>query len=215
MLLVTRYKRIIFILCFLIGNAVLMAQNDSVARCEIEVFQNQLNKSYKDTSESPLLLEDFKRFLSLDFFPIDLSFRVKAILIKDSASTSFGMQTSTLRKPKYRKYGDLEFIIHEQSFRIPVYQNIELISKPEYKDYLFFPFTDLTNNDQTYGGGRYLDLKIPPDNILVLDFNQCYQPYCAYNHKYSCPIPPPENFINLRIEAGVRDGFLEKNKKIR
>ncbi len=215
MLFVTRYKRIIFVLCFLIGNAVLMAQSDSAAIREIEAFQNQLNKSYGDTAESPLLPEDFKQFLSLDFFPVNLSFRVNAILIKDSVSTSFGMQTSTLRKPKYRKYGDVEFIIHGHNFRIPVYQNIELISNPEYKDYLFFPFTDLTNNDQTYGGGRYLDLKIPANNTLVLDFNQCYQPYCAYNHKYSCPIPPRENFINLRIEAGVRNGFLEKNKKIR
>jgi len=210
MLFITSYKRIIFVLCFLLGNVLLMAQNDSVAIREVELFRNQLNQSYKDTSESPLLKADMEQFSALDFYPVDLSFRVTAKLIRDTASNSFNMKTSTARKPKYRKYGDLVFIMHGQGFSIPIYQNMELISKPEYEDYLFFPFTDLTNEIQTYGGGRYLDLKIPAGDTLVLDFNQCYQPYCAYNHKYSCPIPPPENFINLKIEAGVRDGFFRK-----
>ena len=73
-----------------------------------------------------------------------------------------------------------------------------------YEDYLFLPFRDETNGKETYGGGKYIDLRIPDGNEIVIDFNQSYQPYCAYNaYDYSCPIVPEENFLPLRIEAGV------------
>jgi uncharacterized protein (DUF1684 family) len=187
-----------------------MAQIDSVSISEILHFRTELNQSYQDSVESPLSKVDLAQFSALDFYPVDLSFRVKAKLTRDTSSSSFAMKTSTTRQPKYRKFGDLAFVIHQKKFCIPVYQNVELSLKPGFENYLFFPFTDLTNLDQTYGGGRYLDLKIPEGDTLVLDFNQCYQPYCAYNHKYSCPIPPPENFIDLRIEAGVKGSFYKK-----
>lgn len=209
MIFIKRLRSIIlFSICLFGANSTMMAQVDSVAIREIMLFRTQINISYKDSAESPLLKEDLMQFSSLAFFPIDLSYRVMAKLYKDTSSVSFDMKTSTARKPKYRKYGDLEFVIKNQTFRIPVYQNSELTQKPEYQDYLFFPFTDLTNENETYGGGRYLDLKIPLTDNLILDFNQCYQPYCAYNHKYSCPIPPSENFINFPIKAGVKQGFL-------
>ena len=86
-----------------------------------------------------------------------------------------------------------------------IYQNLELISKPEYVDYLFVPFTDLTNGKGSYSGGRYIDTRIPPGKKIVLDFNKAYNPYCAYNGKYSCPIPPEENHLEVEIRAGVKD----------
>jgi uncharacterized protein (DUF1684 family) len=68
------------------------------------------------------------------------------------------------------------------------------------------PFTDLTNGHGSYGGGRYIDLRIPPagSRTIALDFNQAYNPSCAYNHAYSCPVPPPENRLNVAILAGVQ-----------
>ena len=72
-------------------------------------------------------------------------------------------------------------------------------------DYLFLPFTDLTSGVDTYGGGRYIDQKIPEGNSIIIDFNQSYNPYCAYNPRYSCPIPPPENDLLIEIMAGVKD----------
>jgi uncharacterized protein (DUF1684 family) len=73
-------------------------------------------------------------------------------------------------------------------------------------DYLFIPFTDLTNGHGSYGGGRYLDLTIPPagTTTMVLDFNRAYNPSCAYNVAYSCPVPPPENRLAIAIPAGVK-----------
>jgi uncharacterized protein (DUF1684 family) len=99
----------------------------------------------------------------------------------------------------------LDFEIDGQKFSIPVYQSKDLLNNPVYKDYLFFPFTDLTNSEGTYGGGRYIDLRIPKEGLeMVVDFNRAYNPYCAYSAKYSCPIVPSENHINMVVKAGVR-----------
>lgn len=75
----------------------------------------------------------------------------------------------------------------------------------EYRDYLFLPYTDLTNAIETYGGGRFMDLLIPSGDTIIIDFNKSYNPSCAYNHAYSCPIPPEENDLNIRITAGVKN----------
>ena len=83
-------------------------------------------------------------------------------------------------------------------------RNIDLSKKPGYANYLFVPITDLTNGEETYGGGRYIDLRGPLGKVVELDFNKAYNPYCAYGGKYSCPIPPIENHLGLRIEAGVK-----------
>ena len=81
---------------------------------------------------------------------------------------------------------------------------MDLMRKDAYKDYLFLPFRDATNGKQTYGGGKYLDLKIPEGNEIIIDFNKSYHPYCAYNaHDYNCPIVPEENTLSLEIKAGV------------
>jgi uncharacterized protein (DUF1684 family) len=66
------------------------------------------------------------------------------------------------------------------------------------------PYKDLTSSNDTYGGGRFIDVLMPENGTVVIDFNKSYNPYCAYNHKYSCPIPPEENFLEVRVTAGVK-----------
>ena len=73
----------------------------------------------------------------------------------------------------------------------------------EYKNHLFLPFTDLSNGEKSYTGGRFIDLEIPNSDVIVIDFNKAYNPYCAYSPDYSCPIPPAENHLNVNILAGV------------
>ena len=77
---------------------------------------------------------------------------------------------------------------------------------PAYKNYIFLPFTDDSNGFETYGGGRYLDIDKPEDGVrkIVLDFNIAYNPYCAYSDAYSCPIPPRENNLSVKILAGAK-----------
>ena len=101
-------------------------------------------------------------------------------------------------------YAKLTFTLAGQERTLSIYQNVRLSQMPQYRDYLFLPFNDLTNGDGSYGGGRYLDLRMPKGDTIVLDFNKCYNPYCAYNHKYSCPFPPDGQYVPVAIEAGVK-----------
>jgi hypothetical protein len=102
------------------------------------------------------------------------------------------------------KYGIVTFNLKRNAYRLNVYQNQDLMKKEGYEDYLFLPFLDDTNGEESYGGGRYIDLRIPEGDEVVIDFNKAYNPYCAYNEKYSCPIVPRENYLDLKVEAGVK-----------
>lgn len=167
-------------------------------------FQDNLNLEYADKEKSPLTDEDFKTFKSLDFYPINEKFIVNAKFIRTKKEKVFKMKTSTSRLPEYKKYGELHFTIDGVDCKLNVYQNIDLNKKPGFDDYLFLPFSDLTSGKQTYIGGRYVDLRIQKGTIWKIDFNKAYNPYCAYNHVYSCPIVPLENDLNIAILAGVK-----------
>jgi uncharacterized protein (DUF1684 family) len=167
-------------------------------------FQAELNKSFADSLHSPLLEEDLAHFETLDFYPISEKFIVEATFVRTKREKVFKMKTSTSRMPLYKKYGELHFKIDGKSFQLNVYQNIELSRKPGFKDYLFLPFSDQTNGNETYIGGRYLDIQIPKSKKVIINFNKAYNPYCAYNYEYSCPIVPLENDLDIKIEAGVK-----------
>ena len=77
-------------------------------------------------------------------------------------------------------------------------------ARKDYKDYLFIPFRDVTSGKETFGGGRFLDARIPKNDTLLIDFNLNYNPYCAYSERYSCPIPPTENTLKVSILAGEK-----------
>lgn len=172
----------------------------------IKDFQYRLNIEYSDKKTSPLTAKDFKTFKSLDFFPIDSTYKVIATLTYVTDAPVFEMQTTTDRLPLYKTYVVAKFNLKGKEFEIPIYQSQELLSDPQYRDYLFLPFKDLTNGKQSYGGGRFLDLKLPPNHAttMVIDFNEAYNPYCAYNHKFSCPIPPDANVLDIEIPVGVK-----------
>lgn len=169
-------------------------------------FQEKLNHEFSDPAESPLSAEERAAFKSLPFYPVNPGYRVVARLVRDSTALPFAMPTSTSRLPLYRKYGELRFELNGQPQRLTVYQSLDLQKKPGFADYLFLPFTDPTNGHGSYGGGRYIDLRIPPAGTtsLTLDFNCAYNPSCAYSHAYSCPVPPAENRLAVATPAGVQ-----------
>jgi len=172
----------------------------------IKEFQYKLNVEYSDKKTSPLTDKGFKTFKSLDFFPIDSTYKVTAKLTYVQDAPVFKMQTTTDRLPLYKTYAIAHFTLKGKEFNIPIYQSQELMLDPQYVDYLFLPFKDLTNGKESYAGGRFLDLKLPPKGAktMVIDFNEAYNPYCAYNHKFSCPIPPDANVLDIEIPAGVK-----------
>jgi uncharacterized protein (DUF1684 family) len=102
-------------------------------------------------------------------------------------------------------YGILTFELKGTTFKLNVYQGKDNLEDPDYVDYLFLPFLDLTNGETSYGGGRYIDLRIPDRDSLQIDFNKSYNPLCVYNKKYSCPIVPRDNFLEIEIKAGMKD----------
>ena len=167
-------------------------------------FQKELNASFKDVTKSPLAKNDRQNFVSLDFFDFDSSYVVKAVLIPSSKDSIFNMKTNTDRMHSYNKYGKIKFKLNENYFELNVYKDNELITD-QTDDELFVPFYDNTNGITTYSGGRYIDLKFSKDSIIYIDFNKAYNPYCVYNYKFSCPIVPSENYLELDIRAGVKD----------
>ncbi|MCR9251096.1 MAG: DUF1684 domain-containing protein [bacterium] len=176
---------------------------------EIKKFQQDLNAEYRDSKTSPLSKKDRKNFTGHDFFEINLSLRVEATFEPLFNQETFKMPATGAVQGEYRKYGLLHFQIEGQQFQLTLYQNLALTNTAEYRDYLFLPFTDLTTGDTTYGGGRYIEFWIPNGETTILDFNQAYNPYCAYNVNYSCPIPPSENHLPIKILAGVKEPIIK------
>jgi len=189
------------ILVLLFCTSLAFAQKDLSSA---EKFQTELNKSYADSLKSPLMKEDLKQFKGLDFFSINEKYIVEATFIRTKKEKPFGMKTTTSRTPLYKKYGELHFEIDGKALKLNVYQNVDLNKKPGYEDYLFLPFSDLTCGKESYIGGRYVDMKIQKGKIWTIDFNKAYNPYCAYNYEYSCPIVPLENDLDIEILAGVK-----------
>lgn len=195
-------KNSFLIVCILLMN-VSCSQEKKELVGETE-FQRELNAEYKDATTSPLKAKDLKTFEGLHFFPVNDSFKVTASFKLTPDSKPFKMATSTTRTPIYKCYGIATFTLNGKEFSLEVYQSQDPNKDPKYMDDLFLPFTDETNGFASYGGGRYIDLKIPTGNTIEIDFNKAYNPYCAYNDRYSCPIPPRVNFLATEINAGVK-----------
>jgi len=167
-------------------------------------FQREINSEYKDASKSPLKEKDREKFKGLDFFKFDSVYVVTAKFVRTVDEQPFKMKTTTDRLPEYVKYGELIFDLKGKPFKLNIYQNQDLIKKEGFEDYLFLPFLDNTNGEESYGGGRYIDMRIPDGDTIIVDFNSAYNPYCAYNEKYSCPIVPRENYLDTEVRAGVK-----------
>lgn len=143
----------------------------------------------------------------LDFYPADPKARVKAIVELTPEAQPFELPTYSGLTKTYRKWGVAKFQWRNEHAQLSLYENISLLSNPAYKDYLFLPFKDATNGVETYGGGRYINLSKSEasDGKIDIDFNTCYNPWCAYSDGYNCPVPPAENTLPFSVEAGERN----------
>ena len=119
-------------------------------------------------------------------------------MIKEGRHDTLTLMTSTGTDYKVVQAGILQFSLQNSTQSLSAYTYVE-----ENKSGYFVPFTDLTSGVSTYGGGRYLD--VPFGNELIIDFNTAYNPYCAYNESFVCPLPPAENNLNIEIRSGELD----------
>lgn len=193
----------LLVLC-LLSFSISCAQDKRALNEETD-WQKEMNADFKDATKSPLKDKDRKKFTGLDFYKFDSTYVVKATLKRTPDAKPFKMKTTTERRPDYVQYGVVTFTLKGKEFQLSIYQNLGLLDEEGYEDYLFLPFLDDTNGNGSYSGGRYTEARIPEGDTLIIDFNTAYNPYCAYNEKYSCPIVPRENYIVTEIEAGVKD----------
>jgi len=192
-------------LYFLLSGFLIQAQDhDSLIIADNFNFRLELNREFADSLDSPLIEIDRLAFEKINFFDFDLDYAVMAKIELIDTAKPFSMATTTGRPAIYQKYALLSFKLRGKNHRLYVYESHRLKTVKGYEDYLFLPFSDESNGGESYGGGRFISLrKVKSDSILV-DFNQAYNPYCAYNHKYSCPIPPKENHLKIKVLAGVK-----------
>ncbi|GAB4410466.1 MAG: DUF1684 domain-containing protein [Bacteroidia bacterium] len=172
-------------------------------RKEILQARRKLDREFRQPQTSPLR-EAARDFTGLAYFEIDPAYYVEARLERTTDAQPFLMPTSNPQRPKqFVAYGRLHFTLHGQACTLTVYRNLTLTAA-RYADHLFLPFLDETSGFETYGGGRYLDLHTVAGDTMIIDFNRCYNPYCAYSDGWACPLPPAENALPLRIEAGMQ-----------
>ncbi|PKB71704.1 MAG: hypothetical protein BZY87_04340 [SAR202 cluster bacterium Io17-Chloro-G6] len=166
---------------------------------EIGDFRKAKDQYFGGDQDSPLTFEQRKRFRGLQYFPENS--KLKFVLSVEEFSRDdrnvIQMATSTGETASHLRWGQLKFEVDGTPVVLTVYRNVD-------GDEYFLPFTDVTTGRESYSGGRYLDLPATGDGRLLLDFNYAYDPYCAYNPHWSCPIPPAENRLPVAITAGEK-----------
>jgi uncharacterized protein (DUF1684 family) len=142
----------------------------------------------------------------ISFYPATISYAVLATVTPTTGSKPFMIPTKSGKQKPFREYSTLTFKLASEEYVLHAYQGMDLIKDTTYRDYLFVPFKDRTNYDATYGGGRYIDLSTKDivNGRILLDFNKCYNPYCAFADGFNCPIPPDENSLPIEIAAGEK-----------
>jgi uncharacterized protein len=167
---------------------------------EINNLRHEKDEFFRTDLDSPILPEHRSTFKGLNYYAVDRSFKVSARLDRSNKPELVFISTSTGSRQSYLKYGIIEFGIKGTRLRLTVYKSAE----DPFARSLFLPFSDETSGSETYGSGRYLDLEEEGGDDYELDFNLAYNPYCAYNDQYTCPIPPREDKLPIKILAGEK-----------
>ena len=166
---------------------------------ELTDFRKAKDEFFSKDHHSPLTPQQRRRFTGLVYYDEDLDLRFALTIqeLPDQQKETIEMATSTGEFQTNVRWGTITFSVNGEPATLTVYQGVE-------SDEFFLPFADTTNGETSYGAGRYLDL-VPMDHGRVLvDFNYAYNPYCAYNPDWSCPIPPAENRLSVPVQAGEK-----------
>jgi uncharacterized protein (DUF1684 family) len=162
-------------------------------------FRTRKDHYFAEGEHSPLEPEQRARFTALDYFPENPALAVEQALDTDGPGIGehLTLATSDGQPKEFVRAGRISLTIDGEVVKLAVFKDVE-------RGRYFLPFRDGTAGVETYPVGRYLDPQARPDGKLVVDFNYAYNPYCAYGEGWSCPIPPRENIIKARIEAGEK-----------
>ena len=164
---------------------------------ELEEFRAEKDAYFKTNRHSPLLKEQKQHFKGLEYFPENPALRLEVEVEVFPDKQVIEMQTSTGDVQRYLRYGRFTFTVDGQEAALTIYQD-------EGEDDFFLPFVDSLAGKETYGAGRYLEPEPLGGNRFLVDFNLAYNPYCAYNEAWSCPLTPFENRVKAPIRAGEK-----------
>jgi uncharacterized protein len=162
-------------------------------------FRKQKDHYFRTSPDSPIAGKE--NFKGLNYFEPNSNFKVKANLSLLKDTLPYSLSKNDGKKTKYLRFATATFMVNNKECRLTLFKLRDKIDN----NVLFIPFADETNGLETYNGGRYLDVKLKNEKYIVLDFNLAYNPYCAYSYKYSCPLPPKENILQVSIEAGEKN----------
>ena len=176
---------------------------------ELEEFRQRKDEFFRTGDESPLPADERESFAGLKYFPENPALRF-LVSLAPTPEEELEFETSSGEKKRFKRIGKLGFSVEGQPAQLTLYFHEREIAterkrgqhQAESGSY-FLPFRDLTSGQETYGAGRYLEVK-KVDEKFELDFNYAYNPYCAYAPNYSCPLPPLENWLKVPIEAGEK-----------
>jgi uncharacterized protein (DUF1684 family) len=164
--------------------------------------RQERDRFFKSNPQSPIPAEDRGRFQGLNYFPINPVLRFQVKLNRYPVPERLRMATNKGEVRDALKYGYFDFPVEGHNCRVQVYR-MEESGNPG-PPYLFIPFRDATTGKESYDAGRYLELPENTSGMYELDFNQAFNPSCAYGGDFSCPIPPEENRLAVPITAGEK-----------
>lgn len=169
---------------------------------KIKTMREEKDHDMRTAADSPFAKDTTQTFKGLNYFSIDAAYRISAKLVAIENKKTILLPTSDGKEKSYLEYAYAEFEMQGVQNKLLI---LEIMDMGPYRGTLFLSFADKTSAKETYGAGRYLDVKkIPGATSVTLDFNQAYNPYCAYNDNFSCPFPPKENILTISIEAGEK-----------
>lgn len=186
-----------------------LAQTNETDANVVSLIEKKRAEQLKELKgeKSPLEKKARKKLKHIDYYPIDLAYHVIAKFTKTETPNPFQMKRTrplAMGVMEFVKYGEVVFTLNGSEYKLNVYQTLPYPGQKEKDDSLFLPFTDKTNGTETYEVGRYIDIPLPLSTEIVIDFNLAYNPYCSYNHNYSCPIPPAENDLPIEVKVGEK-----------
>jgi len=162
---------------------------------ELTQFRAAKDDFFANDPHSPLTPNQKAGFQGLNYFPENPDLRIEILVQPFETQDEIQIQTSTGDVQVYTRYGRIQFDVGGESGELTVYAN----------DYgLFMPFVDSLAGKETYGAGRYLEPEDSSGGKYLVDFNKAYNPYCAYNDAWSCPLTPWENRLKVPIRAGEK-----------
>lgn len=170
---------------------------------QLRANREEKERFFADHPQSPIPPEQREAFDGLAFFDPDPTYRIDAAVSIHDDPDPVEMETTNGPPVRYLRVATLAFDLDGQTRELHAYQQEHDESRT-----LFVPFRDKTTGQQSYHGGRYMEFEPDRDltdgDVVTVDFNLAYTPFCAFSETFACPLPPEENWLETVVPAGEK-----------